>query len=172
MQDTDTFDPILVLSRLVRRYAFQFATSSACVLLMNPGESHLTIEYAMGVMEPYAGRIIQATDGVAGLVLTSHAPHFISDYLHWTNQYQRLTVDTREQIRAVAGTPVFRNGAVWAILSFVWKSPNPAPDADIMATLSEISTAATDLIARMDSTFDPLPFASPPLNAPGYASVL
>lgn len=171
MHDTDTFDPVLVLSRLIRKYAFNLATSNACVLLMNSGHHSLTIEYGMGVMEPYVGRIIQSDDGVAGHVLSTNQPQFIPDYLQWAQKYKRLIADTSNRFKGVAGTPVYRDGEIWAILSFIWENVDSAKAAQVMATLVEISETATQLIARLEENQNPTPYL-PPLPATGFAAML
>jgi hypothetical protein len=150
MSDDSTFDPILLLSRLLRRQAFDLAASNACVLLINPDGTSLTIEYGMGVMEPYVGRIIQSDDGVAGYVLSTNQPQLISDYRAWARHYRRLIPDTIEAFNVVAGTPVYRHGELWAILSFIWASIDPAQEATIVNRLHEISTNATALVTRLE----------------------
>jgi hypothetical protein len=155
MSDTDSFDPVLVLSRLLRRHAAAINAPHACVLLINPYVNSLTIEYGVGVMEPYVGRIIQADDGVAGYVLSTKKAQFINDYLHWQKQYQRLIPETRERFQAVAGTPVYRNGNVWAILSFIWEEEAPLDAPLMQRVLEEISTNASALINHLESVVLP-----------------
>jgi hypothetical protein len=155
MSDTDSFDPVLVLSRLLRRHAAALNAPHACVLLINPHVNSLTIEYGVGVMEPYVGRIIQADDGVAGYVLSTRKAQFISDYLNWQKQYQRLIPETRERIQAVAGTPVYREGRVWAILSFIWEGGTPLDAFVIQRALEEISANASALINHLESVILP-----------------
>lgn len=173
MNDADTFDPVLLLSRLVRRHAFNFATPHACVLLVNPGHDDFTIEYGMGVMEPYVGRIIQKDDGTAGYVLSTNQPQYIPNYLEWARQYKRLIPETRNRFAGVAGTPVYRDGAIWAILSFIWETVDEARTEEINRVLAEISTTATDLIVRMETNAREHP-ATPmiPSSFPGLAAAL
>lgn len=172
MNDADTFDPVLLLSRLVRRHAFNFATPHACVLLVNPGHEDFTIEYGMGVMEPYVGRIIQKDDGTAGYVLSTNQPQYIPNYLEWARQYKRLIPETRDRFAGVAGTPVYRNGKIWAILSFIWETVDETKRTAIEAALVDISVTATDLILRMEAQerdTPPLPII--PSSLPGLAAM-
>lgn len=169
MSDDDTFDPVLVLSRLLRKHAFNLYAPHACLLLINPGQANLTIEYGMGIMEPYVGRIIQNSDGVAGHVLSTNQPHFIPDYLQWAKRYNRLIPDTQTRFNAVAGTPVYRNGELWAILSFIWEDGSALQPEAMLAALTEIGNAATNLIARLadipNNDLAPLPMPKPLASA-------
>jgi hypothetical protein len=167
-----TYDPVLVLSNILRRSAAQAETPHGFVALVNPGQETATIEFGIGLGENYVGRTIHGYEGVTGYVLATQTPCVVPHYREWDNQFRGILSKNQAQIGTVAGTPILSEGKVVAILLFIFESPTLCPERNIVEWLQQVSRNAGSILVNMDKVGDsqePMtPFSTPtiPLSPP------
>lgn len=166
-----SYDPVLLLSAILKRNATQLETPHGFIALVNPDRDSVTVEYGLGLGENYVGHILKASEGVTGCVLMSNKPCLVTNYLEWSGQFRGILPKNQPQIGAVAGTPVFAGGQLIAILSFVFEQATFCNETEMMTWLESLSESASAMLAQMETTpeeqnsgvfIDPTP-SEPPL---------
>lgn len=154
------YDPVLVLSGILKRNAAHLQTPHAFLAMVNPDHDTVTIEYGMGIGENYIGRQLSPSEGVTGQILATNTPHIISHYQEWQGKFRGILPKNQSHVGAVMGTPVRINGLLTAILVFILESPDLCPETDYNSWLTQVGNHATTILADLNTAL-PTPSLNP-----------
>lgn len=143
MSDYFGYDPVLVLSAILKRSASQVQTPHGFVGLVNPTRDSIIVEYGMGLGENYVGCQLRPEEGVAGYILRTGYPQVIPHYQRWDGQYRGVLPKNKPSVGMVAGTPVWVQNQVMAVLTFIFEAEEPAEGTDLCAWLYQVGENAS-----------------------------
>ncbi len=152
MSELFSYDPVLVLSAILQRNANHVKTPHGFVGMVNAARDEVTVEYGMGVGENYIGYHITAKDGVAGHVLSTGTPKVVTHYNDWDGKFRGVLPKNTQMIGMVAGTPVRLDGALVAVLVFIFESAEPCEGQDVYGWLHQVSENASHALQSLGNT--------------------
>lgn len=156
MNDGMAFDPILILSRILRRTATHLGTSHGFIGVSDSVHHGVFIELGIGMGENYLGHLIQPHEGVTGAVLRTGHPHLITQYQQWEQKYQGILPRNQSRIGTVAGAPVVVQNAIVAVLVFLFEVEGLLNESEILEQVRQAGEHAGAVLSDL-STLNPLP---------------
>lgn len=151
MSELFGYDPVLVLSSILKRSASQVQTPHGFVGLVNPTRDGVMIEYGIGVGENYVGQQVGAFDGMAGYLLRTEKAHLVSNYQNWDEQFRGIQPKNRPMVGTVGGAPVIIDDTLVGVLVFIFEARELDSETDILAWLQQVSENASQALSRFES---------------------
>lgn len=150
MSDMTNYDPILVLSAILRRNASQIQTHHGFVCLVNRNGKEAVVEYGMGLGENYVGCQVHPDEGVTGYILRSGYPQVIPHYQEWNGRFRGILAKNVPMVGTVAGTPVYVDNKIVAVLVFIFEAQELHTDMDLCAWLYQVGENAGNALNALD----------------------
>jgi hypothetical protein len=151
MSEIFNYDPVLVLASILKRNASHMKTPHGFVALVDPNGTAGIIEYGMGIGESYIGRHLGADDGVAGGILTTGQPQVVVKASAPYGQFRITPIDQHHSIDTIAGTPVWVDGKLVAMLVFIFEPQVLCPQTDILPWLAEVGTGTGSVLRQLEA---------------------